>query len=114
MEIMTKDEWIKTLESHQNNREGLGMYVLDSFNEETAEILAKHDKEIVVNFAEKIRGHLSEVENSIVEQRNNSKTVANSQMLIGMQMCIEDFLGWLDDNTSKEFEELTEDNDREI
>lgn len=42
-----------------------------------------------------IMEHLSEVKNSIVEQRNKPKNLSNSEMLIGMQMCIEDFLGWL-------------------
>lgn len=50
-----------------------------------------HDNEVRLDFANKIRNHLSEVENSIIEQRNSPKTIANSQILIGMQMCIEDF-----------------------
>ena len=41
--------------------------------------------------------HLEDLESRIVVQRNNSKTVANSETLIGMQMSVEDTLGWLKD-----------------
>lgn len=44
---MNKREWLESLERDQKNRVGLGMYVLDSFNEEIAELLAEHDKELV-------------------------------------------------------------------
>lgn len=44
---MSKEEWMESLEQNQKNRAGLGMYVLDSFNEEIAELLAKHDRELV-------------------------------------------------------------------
>ena len=44
---MNKKEWLESLERDQKNRTGLGMYVLDSFNEEIAELLAKHDRELI-------------------------------------------------------------------
>ena len=44
---MNKYEWMELLENNQKNRTGLGMYVLDSFNKEIAELLAEHDKELV-------------------------------------------------------------------
>lgn len=33
---MNKKEWLESLKKDQRNRTGLGMYVLDSFNEEIA------------------------------------------------------------------------------
>lgn len=44
---MNKMEWLESLERDQKNKAGLGMYVLDSFNEEIAELLAEHDRELV-------------------------------------------------------------------
>ena len=44
---MNKREWLESLKRDQENRTGLGMYVLDSFNEEIAELLAEHDREFV-------------------------------------------------------------------
>lgn len=44
---MNKREWLESLERDQKNRAGLGMYVLDSFNKEIAELLAEHDRELV-------------------------------------------------------------------
>ena len=44
---MNKREWLESLEKDQKNRAGLGMYVLDSFNKEIAELLAEHDRELV-------------------------------------------------------------------
>lgn len=44
---MSKEEWLESLEKDQKNRAGLGMYVYGCFNEEIAEILAEHDKELV-------------------------------------------------------------------
>lgn len=52
---MNKREWLESLKRNQENRAGLGMYVLDSFNEEIAELLAEHDRELVqsvLNFIE--------------------------------------------------------------
>lgn len=43
---MSKEQWLEKLKYEQRNRDGLGMYVLDTFNEEIAELLAKHDKEL--------------------------------------------------------------------
>ena len=44
---MTEQEWLKKLKQDQTYREGLGMYVLDSFNEEIARILAYHDQKLL-------------------------------------------------------------------
>ncbi len=44
---MNKKEWLESLKKDQRNRTGLGMYVLDSFNEEIAGLLAEHDRELV-------------------------------------------------------------------
>ena len=41
---MDKLEWMEKLKSDRVNRVGLGMYVLDSFDEEAAELLAEHDR----------------------------------------------------------------------
>ena len=41
--------------------------------------------------------HLEDVETSIVTQRNNVKNIADSKVLTGMQMAVEDTLGWLKD-----------------
>lgn len=44
---MTKEEWIKKLKTDLSNRTGLGMYVLDTFFEEAAQLLAEHDAELI-------------------------------------------------------------------
>ena len=41
---MDKLEWMEKLKNDRVNRVGLGMYVLDSFDEEAAELLAEHDR----------------------------------------------------------------------
>ena len=41
---MTKLEWEEELKKTRENRQGIGMYVLDSFDKETAELLTKYDK----------------------------------------------------------------------
>ena len=41
---MDKLEQMEKLKSDRVNRVGLGMYVLDSFDEEVAELLAEHDR----------------------------------------------------------------------
>lgn len=46
---MTRDEWLEKLEKDQTNRYGLGMYVLDTFNEEIAELLEEHDNKLLSN-----------------------------------------------------------------
>lgn len=46
---MTRDEWLEKLEKDQTNRYGLGMYVLDTFNEEVAELLEEHDNKLLSN-----------------------------------------------------------------
>jgi len=45
--IMTRDEWLEKLEKDQTNRYGLGMYVLDTFNEDIAELLEEHDNKLL-------------------------------------------------------------------
>jgi len=44
---MTRDEWLEKLEKDQTNRYGLGMYVLDTFNEDIAELLEEHDNKLL-------------------------------------------------------------------
>ena len=41
---MDKLEWMEKLKNDRVNRGGLGMYVLDSFDEEASELLAEHDR----------------------------------------------------------------------
>ena len=41
---MDKLEWMEKLKNYRVNRVGLGMYVLDPFDEEAAELLAEHDR----------------------------------------------------------------------
>ena len=41
---MDKLEWMEKLKNDRVNRVGLGMYVLDSFDEEASELLAEHDR----------------------------------------------------------------------
>lgn len=55
---MTKQEWLKKLKQDQTYREGLGMYVLDSFNEEIARILAYHDKKLIQNIINIIENNI--------------------------------------------------------
>ena len=56
---MNKQEWLEELQSTRNNRQGLGMYTLDTFDEEVAELLAGYSKAIrekaIEDFAKEIR-----------------------------------------------------------
>lgn len=65
---MNKQEWLKELQSTRNNREGLGMYTLDTFDDETAELLAKYSKEIRENaikeFAKEIKDWRGDIRNN--------------------------------------------------
>lgn len=47
---MTKLEWEEELRKTRNNRQGIGMYVMDTFDEETAELLASYDKKQEISF----------------------------------------------------------------
>ena len=58
---MTQEQWLNELKHQQSNREGLGMYVLDTFNEDIAESLAEHDRELEDNIINKVVELLSEV-----------------------------------------------------
>lgn len=46
---MTKLEWEEELRKTRNNRQGIGMYVMDTFDEETAELLASYDKKQAIS-----------------------------------------------------------------
>lgn len=47
---MTKEEWVNKLKTDLSNRTGLGMYVLDTFFEEAAQLLAEHDAKLIKEF----------------------------------------------------------------
>lgn len=53
--LMNKEQWQKELEYEQSNREGLGMYVLDTFNEDIADILSERDSLIRKRFIDSIK-----------------------------------------------------------
>ncbi len=56
---MKKQEWKDKLQNTRNNRIGIGIYTLDSFDDEVAEILSEHDAEIrakvIDEFAEALK-----------------------------------------------------------
>ena len=66
---MNKREWLESLERDQANRTGLGMYVLDSFNEEIAEFLAEHDRELVQSVVNNMPHDICSGEEAIAEIR---------------------------------------------
>lgn len=55
---------------------------------------------------DRIISHLVGLENNIVEKRNSSDNIANSQELAGIQMAIEDSIGWLNDRRAEAKKEL--------
>ena len=80
---MNKREWLESLKRDQRNRTGLGMYVLDSFNEEIAEILAEHDRELVQSVVNSIEFNMPHDicsgEEAIAEIRYAAETFANPE-----------------------------------
>lgn len=70
--------------------------------EQSSEDIKKNiEKEIRADERTKILNevieHLTDVESEIVNRRNTSDNLKNSQQLLGMQEAIEDTLGWLKD-----------------
>lgn len=57
---MNKLKWQDTLRRTRNNRTGIGMYTLDSFDDEVSELLAKHDKELENSILEYIYESLND------------------------------------------------------
>lgn len=51
---MNKSEWQRELQNTRNNRAGIGMYTLDSFDEEVSVILAEYDKELELSILNSI------------------------------------------------------------
>lgn len=45
---LLKNDWLKELKTTRNNREGIGMYTLDTFDEELASGLAECSKKIMI------------------------------------------------------------------
>lgn len=45
---LLKNDWLNELKTTRNNREGIGMYTLDTFDEELASGLAECSKKIMV------------------------------------------------------------------
>lgn len=80
---MNKREWLESLERDQRNRTGLGMYVLDSFNEEIAGLLAEHDRELVQSVLNSIEFNMPHDicsgEEAIAEIRYAVGTFENSE-----------------------------------
>lgn len=78
---MNKREWLESLKRDQANRTGLGMYVLDSFNEEIAELLAEHDRELVQSVLNSIEFNIPHDicsgEEAIAEIRSAVETFEN-------------------------------------
>lgn len=46
--ILLKNDWLNELKSTRRNREGIGMYTLDTFDEELASELAECSKTIMI------------------------------------------------------------------
>lgn len=59
---MNKQEWKDELEHTRRNRQGIGMYIMDTFDDETAQILEEYSKAIRVKvideFVEKLNNFL--------------------------------------------------------
>lgn len=51
---LLKNDWLKELRSTRNNREGIGMYTLDTFDEELASSLAECSKKIMIETLDSI------------------------------------------------------------
>ena len=51
---LLKNDWLKELKTTRNNREGIGMYTLDTFDEELASGLAECSKKIMIATLETI------------------------------------------------------------
>ena len=71
---MCERNWLEQLQKDQVNRNGLGMYVLDSFNEEAAKILAEHDTNLVNQTIDKF---ISILQSKIIIEDSSLKLLIN-------------------------------------
>lgn len=67
---MNSQEWLKRLKTDQLNREGIGIYVLDTFNEEISELLSEHDTKLINQTIDNIINILStsNIDKSLIEK----------------------------------------------
>lgn len=83
--LMNKEQWQKELEHEQSNREGLGMYVLDTFNEDIADILSERDSLIRKRFIDSIK--------YMGKKDDNGNIVINEDVLNQLLLVTSEYIG---------------------